>query len=92
LKRPQTKEWDEQFILSQKNFLELVMTSLWKKVRTLDEENEKLKTSLKERDTQITDILTKVEKWMQYYTPILKKLDEEKKQLGKVSKHERHDR
>jgi len=84
--RPQTKEWDEQFIQWQKTFLETWVNSLWLDVRKLKQDNEKLGKTLEERDKQITDILTKTQKWIEHYQPLLDEIDKEKKQLGKVKK------
>jgi hypothetical protein len=83
---PHTKDWDEQLILWQKKFLEEIIDSLFKTTRSLKEQNENLRTLLKERDAQITDILDKVQKWMEYYTPLLKKIERQEKQFGKVKR------
>ncbi len=84
--RPQTKEWDVQFILWQKTFLETIVNTLWLDVRKLKADNEKLKNSLEERDKQITDILTKTQEWIKHYQPLLDEIDKQEKQFKKVKK------
>jgi hypothetical protein len=84
--RPTTIDWDNNPIARERELLQTIIDPLWKDVRKLKVENEALKKTLVERDAQITDALERLDKWMKYYTPILKTLDVEKKQLGKVSK------
>jgi len=72
-----------------KQHIELVMPYEWEdKLSTFEKKLTNIHNRLDKRDKDITDILGKINNWMQYYGAVLDEIKKEQKQLKKVRKNE----
>jgi predicted nucleic acid-binding protein len=84
--RQSRPEWDTYILQQIRDVLD-AMNVIYHDTEKLFEQNNEIIKRLEKRDSDITDVLSKIQDWMKKYQPILDTMDDEYDILGKVKEH-----